>query len=142
MRGVDVNLLVYAHRQDAERHQEFREWLEEARVGEEPLGLSDLVLSGFLRVVTHPRIFKEPTPLPEAMQFALAVRSSPAAVPLAPGPGHWAEFRRLCQQAGPRGNQVPDAYLAAMAIEAGATWMTADRGFARFPGLRWAHPLD
>ena len=142
MRAVDVNVLVYGHRQDAERHEEFKDWLEEARQAEEPLGVSDLVISGFLRIVTHPRIFREPTAPGQAIQFAQAIRASPAVAPLAPGPHHWGLFCRLCEQTEARGNQVPDAYLAAMALEAGATWITTDRGFARYRGLRWAHPLD
>ncbi|HVC14529.1 MAG TPA: type II toxin-antitoxin system VapC family toxin [Acidimicrobiales bacterium] len=142
MRGVDVNVLVFAHRADAERHSEYRDWLEEANRGDEPLGLSGLVFSGFLRIVTHPRVFRDPTPVDAALQFVDAVRSSPAVMPLEPGPRHWAIFSQLCRHAGARGNQVPDAFLAALAMEAGASWVSADRGFARFPGLRWVHPLD
>lgn len=142
MLAVDVNILVFAHRADAQRHAEYRNWLEEARRGDEPLGISDLVLSGFLRVATHPRIFEEPTPPDIAWSYAEAIRNSPTTTSLAPGPRHWDVFSRLCQRAGSRGNHVPDAFLAALAIEAGAVWVTADRGFARFPGLRWAHPLD
>jgi len=63
-------------------------------------------------------------------------------VVLIPGPRHWEIFARLCRKIGARGNRVPDAFLAALAIESGSEWMTADRGFARFPGLRWRHPLD
>lgn len=142
MRGVDVNVLVYAHRSDTEDHRAFRAWLDDARQGEEPLAVSDMVLSGFIRVVTHPRVFADPTPAEQAWAFAEAIRSCPAAVQFAPGKRHWDIFRRLCVATGARGNQVPDAFLAALAIESNATWMTADRGFARYPGLRWAHPLD
>lgn len=142
MRGVDVNVLVYAHRSDTEDHPAFREWLDGARQSDEPLGVSDAVLAGFVRVVTHPRVFADPTPAAQAFAFAEAVRSCPAAVPLAPGGRHWGIFRRLCDTTAARGNHVPDAFLAALAIEANATWMTADRGFARYPGLRWAHPLE
>lgn len=108
---------------------------------EEPLGLSSLVLSGFLRVVTHPRVFRDPTPLETALDFVEAVRTAPNRVELAPGQRHWAIFSRLCTDADARGNLVPDAFLAAMAIEQGATWWSADRGFARYPGLRWRHLL-
>lgn len=109
---------------------------------DQPLGISALVLSGFLRVVTHPRVFRDPTPLEDAVSFATAVRSAPNALEVAPGPRHWDIFLRLCRSADARGNLVPDAYLAAMAIERGATWFSADRGFARFPELRWRHPLE
>lgn len=142
MRALDVNVLVYAHRQDAARHEDYRNFVEAARSDAEPLALSSLVLSAFVRVVTHPRVFGDPTPPAVALAYCEALRSSPSVLPLEPGPGHWATFRRLCEEADARGNRIPDAYLAALAIEAGATWWSADRGFARYPGLRWRHPLD
>jgi uncharacterized protein len=142
MRCVDVNVLVYAHRSEAAEHTRYRAWLEEARVSHELLGVSDLVLSGFLRVVTHPRVFREPTRLATALEFADALRLSPAVQSLLPGDRHWAIFKDLCRRVQAVGNVVPDAFLAALAIEQGATWVTADRTFGRFPGLRWQHPLD
>jgi uncharacterized protein len=142
MRCVDVNVLVYAHRREAPEHDRFRSWLDDARRQPEPLGLASLVLSGFLRVVTHPRVFREPTPMREAMAFVSTVRSAPNVVDVRPGRRHWEIFAGLCQDADVRGNGVADAYLAALAIEHGATWFSADRGFARFPDLRWRHPLD
>lgn len=77
MRCVDVNVLVYAHRLESPDHDRYATWLDEARAGDEPLGLSDMVLSGFLRVVTHPRVFKEPTPLASALEFVDALRAAP-----------------------------------------------------------------
>lgn len=142
MRCVDVNVLVYAHRPEAPDHDRYRAWLDDARTGEEPLGISNLVLSGFLRIVTHPRVFRDPSPLNTALDFADALRTAPSALALAPGPRHWGIFTRLCRSADARGNLVPDAYLAAVAIERGAIWYSADRNFARFPGLRWRHPLQ
>jgi len=105
-------------------------------------GLSDLVLSGFIRVVTHPRVFRDPTPLSSAIDFVAALRTHPNAVSLNPGERHWDIFQRLCARAQVKGNLVPDAYLAALAIEAGAEWITTDRDFSRFPELRWRHPFD
>jgi len=61
---------------------------------------------------------------------------------LAPGKRHWAIFTRLCRDVEAKGNLVPDAYLAALAIESGCEWVTTDRDFARSSGLRWRHPLD
>lgn len=141
MRCADVNVLVCAHRPEAPDHERHRSWLEEARSSAEPFGVIPLVLSGFLRVVTHPKIFKQPTPLDVALSFADELRSSPSAMPVVPGPRHWDIFDELCRAADARGNAVPDAFLAALAIEQNATFVTADRGFARFPGLRWEHPL-
>lgn len=133
----DVNVLVYAHREDSPHHQAAKAWLQSAAVGDEPLGLTDLVLSGFVRVVTHPKVFTTPTPISTALDFAEYVRSSPRTVRVEPGDRHWSIFRDLCRGGNAKGNLVPDAFLAALAIECGATWVTTDRGYARFPGLRW-----
>jgi toxin-antitoxin system PIN domain toxin len=137
----DVNVLVYAFREDTDRHVEYRRWLEALLEGAEAYGVSDLVLSGFLRVVTHPRVFARPAPLRKAADFAAAVRGQPNAVALSPGSRHWAIFLDLLAKSDARGNLVPDAYLAALAIETGSEWITTDRDYTRFPGLRWKHPL-
>ena len=142
MRCVDVNILVYAHRPDSQRHEDYRAWLDDARKGGEPLGLIDVVLSGFLRIVTHPRIYREPSPLSKALEFVDVLRQGPTFLPISPGERHWAIFSELCARVEATGNDIPDAFLAALAIENGATWISADRGFSRFPGLRWQHPLD
>jgi toxin-antitoxin system PIN domain toxin len=133
---------VSAFHEGAPDHERCRAWLQAAVASDEPLGVSDLVLSGFVRVATHPRIFSPPAPIEEALAFASALRAQPNAVILAPGPRHWEIFERLCVTAGAKGNLVADAYLAALAIEAGSEWITTDRDFSRFPGLRWRHPLD
>lgn len=139
---LDVNVLVYAHREDSPDHDRYRRWLEDVVNGDQAYGLSDLVLSGFLRVVTHPRVFDPPSSTERALEFAEVVRGQPNCTSLSPGPRHWALFVSLCRSGGVRGNRVPDAYLAALAIETGSTWITTDRGFARYPGLSWRHPLD
>lgn len=110
--------------------------------GPAPYGVADLVLSGFLRLVTNRRVFEPPTPTRTALQFVETVRSAANAVVVREGRRHWEIFTTLCRGGGARGNVVPDAYLAALAIESGSEWVTTDRGFARFPGLRWRHPLD
>jgi toxin-antitoxin system PIN domain toxin len=138
----DVNVLVYAHRGDAPDHARYAGWLDGVARGDAAFGLADLVLSGFLRVVTHPRVFDPPTPLADAMAFVEGLRARPNCVPIAPGPRHWDLFVSLCRRVGAKGNLVPDTYLAALAIESGSEWITTDRGFARFPGLRSRHPLD
>lgn len=137
----DVNVLVHAFREDSPRHIELRSWLERLVDSESSFGLSELVLSGFLRIVTHPRVFDPPTPVHEALSFADTLRNLPNSVILGPGPRHWAIFTRLCQESDAHGNLIPDAYLAALAIESGSEWVTTDRDFGRFPGLRWADPV-
>lgn len=139
---ADVNVLIYAHRPDSPEHRMANEWLTGALEGDEPVGVSELVLSGFLRVVTNHRVYREPSPVDVALGFCDAVREAPAAVALRPGPRHWAIFASLCRTVGARANVVPDAFHAALAIENRATWITTDRGFARFPGLSWRPMVD
>lgn len=133
---------MYAHREDADRHDEYRAWFEGVLAGDQQYGVAELVLSGFLRVVTHPKVFRKPTPLPQALAFCETLRTQPNATLLAPGPRHWQIFTRLCEHARARGNLVHDAYLAALAIETGSEWITTDGDYRRFPGLRLRHPLD
>lgn len=139
---LDVNVLVAAHREDAENHKAIRNWLESELASPTGVGVSELVLSGCLRVVTHPKVFRTPTPLAEALAFVDDLRSRPEVRIYAPGADHWEIFTGLCQRADARGNLVPDAYHAALAMELGCEWVSLDRGFGRFPGLRSRHPLD
>ena len=138
---ADVNIYVYAFRRESPRHEEYREWLAEALAGAELIGISELVLSGFLRIVTNHRIFVEPSTPEAALNFCDAVLQAPSATRVRPSERHWTVFSDLCRTARARANVIPDAYHAALAIEHGATWVTTDRGFARFPGLRWTEPL-
>lgn len=138
----DVNILVYAHRADAPDHPVYRRWLEDVINSDQAYGMADIVLSGFIRVVTHPRVFNPPSDLALALSFANQVRSQPNSVLITPGPRHWIIFSDLCQKSGAKGNLVADAYLAALAIESGSEWITTDRDFSRFPNLKWRHPLE
>jgi toxin-antitoxin system PIN domain toxin len=137
----DVNVLVYAHRKDAGHHHGCRRWLESVLASDHAFGVSELVLSGFVRVVTHPAVFNPPSTLAQALAFADEVRSPEHAVPLVPGPRHWDIFEKLCREADARGNLVADAYLAALAIETGSEWISTDGDYARFPGLKWRRPF-
>lgn len=119
-----------------------RKWLEDVVASDSAYGFSDLVLSGFARVVTHPRAFANPDSIASALAFCDALRAQPNAVHVAPGRRHWEIFSRLCVAVGARGNLVPDTYLAALAIESASELITTDRDYARFPGLRWRHPLE
>ncbi|SRR6266545_2069787 len=111
-------------------------------MGEEPYAVSDFVISGFVRLATNPALFRMREPLDEALKFADYVRNQPQAVVINPGEGFWGIFARLCRDTGAKGKLVPDAYLAALAIEHGCEFVTGDRDFAKFPGLRWRHPLN
>lgn len=136
----DVNVLVNAFRCDASDHERCRAWLDRAVNGDSRYGLSPQVLSGVVRILTHPRVFLRPSPLPETLQYCETLLGQPNCVVIRPGEQHWPIFTRLCTAADARGNLVPDAWYAALAIEAGCEWVTLDRDYARFPGLRWRVP--
>lgn len=138
---LDVNVLVFAFRRDTENHSAFRRWLENCIASDQPYGMTELALSGFVRIVTNGRIFRFPTAVEDALRFASNLRDQPNCVLVSPGPRHWEIFADLCRKAQAKGNLVPDAYLAALAIESGCEWITTDRDYSRFPGLRWRHPL-
>lgn len=138
----DVNVLVYAHRQDTANHVHFREWLQGVVNSDQAYGMSDIVLSGFIRIVTHRKIFKEPSSIEDALMFVQQLQTPTHCVTVRPGPRHWGIFSRLCRECGAKGNLVADAFLAAMAIENGCEWVTTDRDFSRFDGLKWKHPLS
>ncbi len=141
MRCVDVNVLVYAHRPESPKHDEWKSWLDGARRGPERLGLIAGVATGFLRIVTHPRVFEQPSPLDVAIDFIDVLRAAPAVADVVPGPRHWELVRQLCRSTGAVGNRVPDAALAAIALEQGASFVTADHGFTRYDGLRVDVPV-
>jgi hypothetical protein len=138
----DVNILVYAFRRESPRHDEYRQWLTDVLVGAELFGVSELVLSGFLRIVTNHRVFIEPSTPEAALAFCDSLLRAPSATRVRPSDRHWTVFTELCQSVRARANVIPDAFHAALAMEHGATWVTTDRGFARFPGLRWIEALE
>lgn len=138
----DVNVLVYAYRADAPGHAVYRDWLQRTVNAGAAFAISDLVLSGFLRVVTHRRVFDPPSPIEHALGFVDTLRGHPACTLVAPGNQHWKIFSQLCHSVDAKGNLIADAYLAALAIEHRCVWITTDRDFSRFQGLTWRHPLD
>lgn len=137
----DVNILIYAHRLDMGGHLRSAAWLVGALEGSEQVGLSDHALAGYLRVVTNRRAFNDPTPLERAVDDCTRMDQAASSVRIEPGPDHWRIFTNLCLDTDGTGNDIPDAYLAALAIERNATFVSNDRGFSRFEGLRWASPF-
>jgi len=138
---LDVNVCVYAFRRESRGYEDWKDWLEQALRGPEPVGLPEQVLASVLRLVTNHRMYKNPSTPEAALAFCEALLDTPAAMRVRPGERHWAIFHGLVSRHGLRGNDIPDAYLAALALEQGATWVTADRGFARYEGLRLLNPL-
>jgi predicted nucleic acid-binding protein len=108
--------------------------------GQARFGMSPQVLSSVVRITTHPKVFVQPSGLSEVLRFCTILLKLPHCVTVQPGARHWEIFSQLCLAADARGNLAPDAWFAALAIEWGCDWITLDRDYARFPGLRWRLP--
>ena len=140
MQLPDVNVLIYAHREDAPEHDLYAAWLRGLTEAAEPFALSETVLAGVIRIVTNPKIFTPPSPVSTAVAFCQRLVDWPRAVMIVPSRRHWDIFVGLCATV--QGPLVSDAYLAALAIEHGCELITTDSDFARFAGLRWRHPFS
>jgi len=138
----DVNVLVYAYRREAPDHERYAAWLDDLVRGGDDLALTDVVLTGFVRVVTNPRIVAAPAPTAEALAFVDALRRARRARWLPPTAAAWSRFGRIVA-ADPqvRANLVPVGWLAALALTHGCRLATADRGVARYEGLDWFTPV-
>jgi len=133
----DVNLLIYAFRADAPLHSVSRAWLEGVIAGEAKFGLSKMALSALVRVTTNRRSYPLPSSLGEAFGFCDDLLAQPHCQLVEPGEHHWEIFRGLCTTTGRSGPDVTDVWYAALAIEWGCEWITFDRDFSRFPGLKY-----
>jgi uncharacterized protein len=136
----DVNVLIYAFRGDLPQHALCRQWIAAVVSSDARFGLSPLVLGAMVRITTNPRAFRTPSAIEEAFGFCEDLLGQPHCQVVEPGDRHWDIFRRLCIEADIRGSRVSDAWFAALAIEWGCEWITLDRDYARFPGLRWQLP--
>lgn len=137
----DVNVLIYAFRADSEDHVRYKTWLESVVNGPSAYAISAQVLSGLIRISTHPRIFAKPSSRADAFSFCHQLLEQANATVVAPGNRHWEIFEDLCEASQATGNLIQDAWFAALAIENGCEWITSDRDFARFPGLSWRPPF-
>ena len=138
----DVNVLIYAHREDSSpEHPRFAAWVTELATGPEPFALSVLALVGLVRIVTNSSVFRRPSTLEEVLAFTGELTRRPTARLVGPGPQHWELVSELCRATKATAKLVADAQHAAVAIEHGCTLITTDSDFKRFPHLRWRHPL-
>jgi toxin-antitoxin system PIN domain toxin len=138
----DVNTLVYAYRRETQNHHAYASWLTEIVAGKEELALVDHCLAELLRIVTSPRIYADPAPLAEALRFTNRLREARRGRSVTATRATWSVLAGLADaDHGLKGNLVPDAYLAALAISHGCRLATADRGFARFQGLDFFNPV-
>ncbi len=136
----DVNVLVHAWWASSPDHEHARAWLEDAVAAPETVGVSELVLSGAVRVLTHPNVTAGAFTSEEVLSRADELLQARGAVPIRPAGRHWRIFRDLCVDLNASGNLVPDCYHAALAIENDATFVSTDRFFDRVDGLAWHRP--
>ena len=137
----DTNLLLYAHNDFDPQHVAAKDWWEEAMNGTERVGLSAVVVCGFVRISTNRNVFPVPLMPTCAVDVVKGWLDEPNVVFIHPGPQHLDLFRQNLKAAGVGGNLVTDAHIAALAMEYQAELHSNDSDFARFPGLRWRNPL-
>lgn len=137
----DVNVLIYAYREEAREHPAHSFWLNEVLAGEEQFGMSPQALASVVRIMTHRTTFGHLYSIDSVLAFCNALLRHPRCEVVLPGKGHWEIFTNLCRISGARGPAVQDAWFAALAIENGCEFITHDRDYARFPGLRWRPPF-
>jgi len=139
---VDLNVLIYVVNENAPHHQVLLDWWESAVHGDESLGLPWVVLLGFLRMTTNPKIFPNPLEPAAAVSKISTWFSLTNTCLVSEKKEHWEILRAMLAEAGTAGNLTTDAHLATLAISHGAVLVSCDRDFARFRGLRWENPLD
>jgi toxin-antitoxin system PIN domain toxin len=140
--ALDTNLLVYAHRRDLPLHDDALACVAELAEGTAAWAIPWPCLAEFVAVVTNPRLFVKPTPLPAALDQIEAWLGSPSIVLLSEGEGFWESFRRTLEGGRVAGGQVHDGRIAALCVANGVRELwTADRDFGRFTGLRTRNPL-
>jgi toxin-antitoxin system PIN domain toxin len=140
MKLVDLNVLLYIVNKDAAHHQASLDWWEETLQGDEPVGLTWTVLLGFLRLSTHAAIFPLPLDVGTALDKVHTWLSLEQTRLVQETDDHWHILSSLLAETGSAGNLITDGHLAALAISHGATLISFDNDFSRFPGLRWESP--
>lgn len=139
---IDANLLIHAYDVNSAEHRESRAWLEAVLSGTDAVGVPWQCICAFIRVVTNRGLAGMRVPLRDAINVVEDWLQSSNVRIILPGDNHWLLFRRMVIEGQASGVLVSDAEIAALTIENGAVLYTADRDFARFPGLRWVNPLQ
>jgi toxin-antitoxin system PIN domain toxin len=137
----DINLLLYAYDEHSPFHGKAARWWSNCLSGEETVGLPPVVLFGFVRIATNPRVFQQPMAPDDAAGHVRSWLARPCAQVLDAPADHVAEVLKLIEGIGTAGNLVADAQIAALAIANRAVLHTADSDFLRFPGLQWLNPI-
>ena len=137
----DINLLIYAHDPRAAHHQRALQWWNQCLQGHEGAALAWVVILGFVRIATHPKVSARPMTVEDAIGRVEEWLSMPHIHLIHPAKSHFQTWSSLLRGVGTAGNLTTDAHLAALAIERGLILQTTDADFARFPGLKWNNPL-
>lgn len=137
----DVNLLVYAYDSSSPHHAAAAQWWMTCMTGNEEVGLPAVVIFGFIRICTHPKVFQNPLGIAEANAHVRSWLARPQARVIDPSPHHVTDVLNLLEDAGTGGNLTTDAQIAALARQEKAVLHSNDTDFLRFPGLRWHNPL-
>ncbi len=138
---LDTNLLLYAEDNLSSQHETARLWVDAQLSGAEPIAFCWPVLTAFIRIGTNTRLHKRPLTLPEALSRVQSWLDQPCARIITPTEQHWSLFQQMLRVGSATANLVPDAHLAALAVEHNCTLASADADFARFRGLKWINPM-
>jgi uncharacterized protein len=138
---VDANILIYSHVRSFSQHEAARDWLDQQLNGSTRVGLPWVSLLAFLRLITNPRVFERPEPMADAWRQVRAWLACETAWIPQPTERHADRLNELLALPGVHANLVPDAHMAALALEHGLTLCSTDGDFARFPTLRWLNPV-
>jgi toxin-antitoxin system PIN domain toxin len=137
----DINLLIYAHNRRAPAHAQARDWWQDCLQGSEGVALAWVVILGFVRITTHPRVFEFPLTVATSLERVEEWLAFPHIEIIQPSTSHFANWSAELKRLGTAGNLTTDAHLAALAMERGLILHTTDADFSRFPGLKWRNPL-
>jgi uncharacterized protein len=138
---LDANILLYAYDVDSPRYQAASTYLEKVLSAPDPVGIPLQSISAFLRISTQKGALRAPYTVQEAVAFVEEWIALPQVRLLTGGDRYWAILKRMLLEGHASGRSVTDAEIAAVTIEYGGELQTNDRGFARYPGLRWNNPL-
>jgi uncharacterized protein len=138
----DANLLLYAEDSLSPHHERAREWWDGVLSGSDPVHLCWPVINAFLRIATNSRIHERPLESEEAVLRVTSWLNQPCVSLIGPTKSHWEIFGKQIIGANAAANLIPDAHLAALAIEHASILYSTDRDFARFPGLKWKNPIQ
>lgn len=137
----DINLLIYAYDSSSPHHQKAAAWWKNCMLGSEEIGLASVVIFGFVRLSTHPKVFQTPLTIAEASARVETWLKQPHVRVIEPSPQHVSDVLGLLNQLGTAGNLTTDAQIAALAKQEKAALHSNDTDFLRFPGLDFHNPL-